>query len=278
MPSTVELYGTAYGHFAEPALAEVRRETYGDDFGQSSWVTADEYRRFVGLLGLSASDHVLDVGSGSGGPALFLARAAGCRVTGVDVDEAGLRTAAGLVGDGRARRARRVPPGRRPGAAAVRRRDVRRDRLPRRGLPHDRAGPGSSPSGSACSAPAAGCSSPTRWWSSARCRRRSSPTRSSTGPFEFCASGVNERLLAEAGFDPVAAADATANEAEVSRRWRDAREARRDELERIEGAETFAGLQRFLDVVHRLTAERRLVRVAYLARKPGVRPSPDTAP
>ena len=25
---------------------QVRRETYGEDFGQSSWVTADEYRRF----------------------------------------------------------------------------------------------------------------------------------------------------------------------------------------------------------------------------------------
>jgi hypothetical protein len=98
--------------------------------------------------------------------------------------------------------------------------------------------------------------------------------RSSTGPFEFCAPGVNERLLAEAGFVSIAAEDATANEVEVSRRWHDARKARRAALVKIEGAETFAGLQRFLDVVHRLTAERRLVRVAYRA----VRPSPDTAP
>jgi hypothetical protein len=35
------------------------------------------------------------------------------------------------------------------------------------------------------------------------------------------------------------------------------------------GDETFAGLQRFLSTVHRLTSERRLSRFAYLGRKPG---------
>ncbi len=73
MTSTVDLYGTAYGNFAAQILEQVRRETYGEDFGQSSWVTGPEYRRFFCLLGLAAADHVLDVGCGSGGPALFLA-------------------------------------------------------------------------------------------------------------------------------------------------------------------------------------------------------------
>ena len=54
MSQSVDLYGTAYGNFATQALEQVRRETYGEDFGQSSWVTADEYRRFFRLLDLGA--------------------------------------------------------------------------------------------------------------------------------------------------------------------------------------------------------------------------------
>src|SRR4051794_17865939 len=91
MTQPVDLYGTAYGNLATVALTQVRRETYGEDFGQSSWVTGDEYRRFFRLLVRRGSDHVLDVGCGSGGPAVFLAREVGCRLTGVDVNEAGLR-------------------------------------------------------------------------------------------------------------------------------------------------------------------------------------------
>jgi ubiquinone/menaquinone biosynthesis C-methylase UbiE len=100
MSSTVDLYGTAYGNFATQALQQVRRETYGEDFGQSSWITADEYRRFFQLLNLVPSDHVLDVGCGSGGPAMFLAREIGCSVTGVDFNEAGIRAGMTLARQG----------------------------------------------------------------------------------------------------------------------------------------------------------------------------------
>ncbi len=34
----VDLYNHAYGDFADDAEAAVRRETYGDDIGQSSWL------------------------------------------------------------------------------------------------------------------------------------------------------------------------------------------------------------------------------------------------
>ncbi len=93
MTSSVDLYGTAYGNFAARAVAEVRQETYGEDFGQSSWVTADEYRRFLARLKVRADERVLDVGCGSGGPALFLARETGCHVTGIDISEPGIREA-----------------------------------------------------------------------------------------------------------------------------------------------------------------------------------------
>src|ERR1700679_3254017 len=97
MARTFALYGTAYGNFAAPAIEQVRRETYGEDFGQSSWVTGDEYRRFFRLLGLNSADQVLDTGGGSGGPAVFVARGVGCRGRGIDVDEAGIRAAEGLA-------------------------------------------------------------------------------------------------------------------------------------------------------------------------------------
>jgi SAM-dependent methyltransferase len=37
-------------------------------------------------LELNVSSRVLDIGSGFGGPALFLARAVGCQVTGLDIN------------------------------------------------------------------------------------------------------------------------------------------------------------------------------------------------
>ena len=74
MPDSSNFYTLTYGNFAHPILAEIRQETYGEDIGQNSWLTADEYRHFIGWLKLNASSQVLDIGNGSGGPALFLGR------------------------------------------------------------------------------------------------------------------------------------------------------------------------------------------------------------
>src|SRR4051794_34547226 len=98
MSRTVDLYGTTYSKISETVYAEVRRATYGIDFGQSSWVTAEEYRRFFKCLELRPADHVLDVGCGSGGPAIFMAEEVGCRVTGIDINEAGVQAGVKLAG------------------------------------------------------------------------------------------------------------------------------------------------------------------------------------
>lgn len=47
-------------------------------------------------LGLSASSHVLDIGSGLGGPARTVAEAHGCRVTGIDLTQAFCDAAAAM--------------------------------------------------------------------------------------------------------------------------------------------------------------------------------------
>ena len=268
MSQSVDLYGTAYGHFATQALEQVRRETYGEDFGQSSWVTGQEYRRFFRLLGLKATDHVLDVGCGSGGPALFLAREIGCPVTGVDVNEAGIR--AGL---------------------ALARETALQDKVHFRHADVREPLPFSDDAFDALVCMDAMCHLPDRRRLFGEWRRVLRPggrvlytdpvvvtglvskeefsTRSSTGYFEFGPPGVNERLLGDAGFELAMTEDVTDNEVEVSQRWHDARQQREAELIRLEGAETFAGLQRFLATVHRLTRERRMSRFLYLGRKPG---------
>jgi hypothetical protein len=91
--------------------------------------------------------------------------------------------------------------------------------------------------------------------------------RASIGAFLFVPPGVNEQLIAKAGFELVRAEDATENEERVARKWHDARESRAEALRRLEGAARFDGVQRFLEIVHRLTAERRLSRIAYFAAK-----------
>ena len=77
---TVDLYNNVYADFGSRAEAAVRQAAFGEDIGQSSWMTAAEWLRSADLAGVSAGSHVLEVGSGSGGPAVYLASQRGCRV------------------------------------------------------------------------------------------------------------------------------------------------------------------------------------------------------
>ena len=90
------LYG-AYGRFADAALARVRAETFGRDIGQNSWITVDEYERFLAWLELEPDARVLEVACGSGGPARHLAEHARCRVIGIDAHSQGIETATRLA-------------------------------------------------------------------------------------------------------------------------------------------------------------------------------------
>jgi len=76
---------------------QIRRQTYGDDLGQSGWLTMDELERFAEWLDLGAETRLLDVGCGAGGPALRLAETIGLTVVGVDILAEGIATARQVV-------------------------------------------------------------------------------------------------------------------------------------------------------------------------------------
>jgi len=93
MTSQVDLFNVTYGNFQKQVLGEIRRETYGEDIGQTSWITTDEYDAFYNWLNLYPGDHLLEVASGSGGPANYLAQKYKCHITCLDFNEEGIKTA-----------------------------------------------------------------------------------------------------------------------------------------------------------------------------------------
>ena len=79
MTAKVDLYSSSYGNYALSAYSEIRFETYGEDFGQTSWVTTAESHEIPKLLQLSSSSSVLEIGCGSGGYAVHLASISAAR-------------------------------------------------------------------------------------------------------------------------------------------------------------------------------------------------------
>src|SRR3979490_2614189 len=90
-------YKANYDNFQTELYAQIRREAFGEDIGQSSWLTADEQDKFLSWLNLSSGKTLLDVACGSGGPVLRIADATGCSVVGVDVHEQAIATANSLA-------------------------------------------------------------------------------------------------------------------------------------------------------------------------------------
>ena len=75
-----------------PANRLIRESIWGteDDIGQQSFITPRYLDELVTRLGIKEDIHVLDVGSGAGGPAIYIADKAGCRVSGIEINEVGV--------------------------------------------------------------------------------------------------------------------------------------------------------------------------------------------
>jgi hypothetical protein len=90
----------------------------------------------------------------------------------------------------------------------------------------------------------------------------------SLGAQVFTPPGLDEKLLRDAGFDEIRVEDRTTNMAVVSAARRRARATHVAELNMLEGRRARADYDRYLSVVELLATERRLTRLAYVARKP----------
>lgn len=77
-------YDDLYRGFDSPLTQRLRRDAYGEDIGQHSWVTADELKSDVARLKARPASRLLDLGCGAGGPLAFVAGLAGCRGSGID--------------------------------------------------------------------------------------------------------------------------------------------------------------------------------------------------
>jgi len=266
MASRVDIYNTSYGNYERDVYREVRRETYGEDYGQTSWVTTEESHEIPRLLELTPGCSALEIGSGSGRYALYVANTARCQVIGLDVNAEGVRNASALAA-------------RQNLSAQVRFQQC------------DVSQPLPFPSASfdAVYSSDVFCHIPGRLELLKELWRVLKPggrmifsdalvvggalsneeiaTRSLIGYYLFVPPGENEKLIAAAGFRLLDVTDTTASAAQVARRWHDAREKWKSELTALEGNTNFDGLQKFLRCVQTLTSERRLLRPVYRARK-----------
>jgi SAM-dependent methyltransferase len=265
MAKHVDLYST-YTHFTEQVLETIRKETFGKDIGQNSWTTVDEYDRFISWLGFATGHSVLEVASGSGGPALYLANLTGCNVTGIDANDSGVATAtqSALSSNAASRVSFRVADANAPlpfesdtfdGLVCIDSMNHFPNRLSVFQEWHRVLRPGGR---AVFTDPVVITGLVTN---------EELALRSSIGLFLFAAPGVNEQLIDTAGFQLVQQENVTENAALVSGRWHQSRESHKDALLEIEGEERFVGLQKFFAAVHRLTSEGRLSRIAYLVEK-----------
>ena len=259
-------YDTNYGHFDTELYSEIRRDAFGEDIGQNSWLTADEQDRFLSWLDLSPGKVLLDVACGAGGPALRIAAKTGCSVVGIDVHEQAVSTACSLA----------IQRGL-SGRAEFRVVDAAQQ------LPFSEA-----------SFDAITCIDAVNHffdrprviaeWArllnvggrllftdpitlTGPLTNAEVAVRSSAGFYLFVPHGYDERVISQCGLQLLVCEDVTANMAKVAEARRAARASRIAALREVEGDQTYDGQQEFLAVAGRVAREGRLSRFVYVSKK-----------
>ncbi len=261
------IYDTHYSSLNADVYRTIRAETFGEDLGQTSWITANECDEFCRWLGLSAGKRVLELACGTGGMSLRMAAQYGAQVVGTDINPAGI--------DAASTKARELGLQDRAHFQIV---DADA-RLPfadssfdmafcNDAMNHLQNRPHVLKEWHRILRPGGRClyTDPvvvTGWIT-----KEELATRSSIGSFLFTCAGVNETLLRAAGFRVLLTADATQNVVDTSGRWHAARTRLQAALRKLEGDESFVRMQEFLITVNRLCSEKRLTRLVFMAERP----------
>jgi ubiquinone/menaquinone biosynthesis C-methylase UbiE len=259
-------YDANYGNFQTQLYEQIRREAFGEDIGQNSWLTADEQDKFLTTLDLSSGKNLLDVACGAGGPALRMAAITGCSVVGIDVHEHAISTARSLTAQ--------------RGLSRIAEFQVVNASKP---LPFSDA-----------TFDAITCIDAINHFSDRRLviaewARLLKPDgrllftdpitvtgpltnaeiagRSSSSSYLFVPRGYDEHIIAQCGLRLLATENVTRNMADVAERRRAARESRSTSLREIEGDQSYEQQQEFLGIAALIAKEGRLSRFVYVSQK-----------
>jgi len=267
VPSDFGHYDANYGNFQTDIYAEIRREAFGVDIGQSSWITADEQDHYLEWLNLSEGKILLDVACGSAGPALRIAEKTFCSIVGIDVHKDAIATAKNLATElGFGPRASfqvadaagslPFPEGHFDAITCI---DAI-NHLPNRPQVLAEWFRMLKPGGRLLFTDPITITGPLT--------NEEMAIRSSIGFFLFVPVDYDPRVLEECGFKILLREDATQNMADLAARRGAVRGARSTTLRKIEGDPTYDGQQKFFEVAARIAKERRLSRFLFIVEKP----------
>ena len=259
-------YDANYGNFQTELYTEIRREAFGEDIGQNSWVTAQEQDMFLGWLDLSTGKTLLDVACGSGGPALRIAARTGCSVVGIDLHEQAIVTAKSLASQRNlkdraefyavnASEQLPFPDARFDAITCI---DAI-NHLPNRPSVIAKWARLLKPGGRLLFTDPVTVTGPLT--------NEEIAVRSSAGFFLFVPKDYDKDVIAQSGLRLLVCKEVTTNIAEVAEKRRAARQARSAAVRQIEGDGTYEAQQTFLAMTARLASEGRLSRFVYVSEK-----------
>jgi cyclopropane fatty-acyl-phospholipid synthase-like methyltransferase len=92
--SLIDRFSRTYAHLTHSdKMLEIERAVCGCDYGCTSWTTREEADNACTMLALDSRKRLLEVGTGSGWPGLYLAKRSGCNVSLIDLPMEGLLAA-----------------------------------------------------------------------------------------------------------------------------------------------------------------------------------------